>query len=134
MRLLVRFVLGLITTFVGTVIVAGGLSNAVGIILASIICTGGIGLLFWIPVVLIAGEISYFIVKRLFKINDTPKADPAPKVSHGEQLTAPQQALVSYIRQMKERSYSRNDTIDELIRAGWSAKEIEDGLHNASKQ
>ena len=57
-------ILGTIATYLGTSIVVGGFNNAIQIISLSIICSSGIGLVFWIGIIMGAA----FLIRIIFRI------------------------------------------------------------------
>lgn len=64
--------IGMPIVFVGLIVVSGGVENAVGILATSVICTAGLGLLFWLPLCCGVG----YVVVAVFEIcSRTPDSD-----------------------------------------------------------
>ncbi len=115
----VRIEVGCLVTFVGTCVLAGGIQNALGVMAMSVICTAGVGLLFWLPLVYVSGWIvvSLFqLVTGGYRLTD----EPAPR---------PQDiAMKRFIHQAKVHALTEEELVARLRRSGWSEEEVQHWL------
>lgn len=120
-RPMIRFVIGIgIILIIGvadsvTKIFSGGLLS---ILLLSIICTAGIGLIFLIPIALLMGTMVSLLINFLFFRSN--KSD----------LIESDKALQKYILDAKNYGKSREETNKLLTNAGWKETEINPKLQD----
>ena len=88
------------------------------IIFLSIVCTGGVALIFWVPVFLLVGVVALTIFKILLgKHFITEK----PQVA----LSPDEEAIRDYIKNARKEKMSVFDIKKNLVSNGWDEKEVE---------
>ncbi len=103
-----------------TIILAGGIQNAFLMMALSVICTMGVGGVFWWGAAWVVG-------RSLLAIYDLAKGteqQPA-LVAVSADLSAEQQALVDYIRRSLNANASESQIKTRLRAKGWSDGDIE---------
>ncbi len=106
-----RILCGMPVTFLGLIIFSGSVENAGATFFISVICTAGIGLVFWIPLWWFVGWmtlelIGIFMNKRYGKEEAAAKHRP---------LSRDEVELTEYIRHAEARGMG-DDEIDRLLR------------------
>lgn len=123
---------GVPVVFCGTAAVCGGFGKAVECIGMSIVCTAGLGLLFWLPVCWTVGCVALTAVRLIFFGRNDPVGQYRV-VAIGETRSVGRDAvdargilprdvatLVQYMAQTRAGGFSP-DAVDEHLRqAGWS--------------
>lgn len=112
-----------IVLLVLTIVTGGAVGDAFGFFVLSIICTAGMSLVIWLPLLYLAGwatlEIGTAIMKGLGgKVAEKP-------VSKRPLLSRDEVALTRYIRQAEARGMSRDEITLGLRRSGWSDEMIQ---------
>lgn len=130
----IAFPVGLVVVALGLIMITGDPINAGTLVLYSIVCTLGISLLIWVPLVWLAGFITVGIILGIaqavgFGLNLTL---PGQSQSIGEvfqpavsRATVKQQSLVNYIRKAQAKGFSESQIQNRLRQEGWSLAEIE---------
>lgn len=120
-----RVGLGLLISIPITTIIVGSIEDACGMFLLSIICTAGIGLVFWIPVWWITGWLTLVLLSAAVDIF-------APDSSQGRQLSTPHegtstayQALCAYICRAMASGMEVDEMRHRLQQHGWPPADIE---------
>ncbi len=108
--------------YLATVAITGGFDDAAGLIAISIICTAGIGLVFWIPLCWISGASILWIVR---KIRGT---DPEAESSQQTKPRADWFAMANYLQKVQTKGGSLDAAKERLRGAGWEETEIENAL------
>lgn len=123
------FLVGLVE--LGLVIVAGSLSGSDtgtmlgGLVLMSIVCTAGLSLLIWIPVLTGMGMVTIMLLGLIFpamraKPGDGSRSGASGTLSGGSSL-----ANVSrYVERMQGAGVPDEMILARLKRAGWSGEEV----------
>jgi len=101
-----------------------GVSNAAGIFVFSIVCTMGIGLLFWIPLFMGIGYVAVGVYKAALNQVTDEKSDSKPTISPD------QQALLNYINEAKKAGNTRETIINSLNKAGWKEDDINKAIES----
>jgi len=116
-RNLLALPVGLPIVYFGTVVICGGFENANLLLLLSIVCTFGLGLLFWLPLCWFAGWIPLLMISRL-----TGPREEEPilaEVVEQPRLTRDEVAVIQYMR-AAQRSGMDAIRVDEVLRQnGW---------------
>lgn len=130
---------GCLTTFViGSVIFCSGIgitrasgfpdgiSNMFGFIAASIICTGGLGLLAWIPGWYLVGALTVFIYRSLgSRLEDRQKLQGTRPHQQRHPLNPKLIAAGEYIRQARDKGNKDREIADNLRLNGWESSTID---------
>ena len=118
-----RLGLGFLISIPVTVILTGGVENAFSLLLLSIVCTAGIGLVFWIPLWWFVGKLALDVVWK----TAMGKTDQKP-ASAGNQTDFSSRnigALKAYVA----KAITSGMEVDEMTRLlqqnGWQQAEIE---------
>jgi len=117
-----KIIIGIIVVLIiGTIFSNGYIDGFLAFVAASIICTGGVGLVFWIPVVYISGSLAlrlFYFIKREPYPESVQKTQP--KTPSG-----PANAVVTeYILKARKSGMIDKDIKTLLLRSGWSEEEI----------
>jgi hypothetical protein len=122
------FMVGLVVFGVGTIV-----TGSIGIVLASIICTLGITLVVYIPVICLIG----FAARKLWKASmqsmgvKSKEVPPSTEAVVNTQpvLTNSDIAIRNYIRESKTAGALNNDQIKQnLLMAGWAESQIDEAF------
>lgn len=137
--LLAAFVGFLVSSF-ALIFIAGGPEYAFQIVVLSIICTFGAGLLFWVPLWIAVGYLCLGLFKLVEKAagvnsshNDTPDdyddleevKTPVASPSHS--------AILEYVTRAKQAGMAENVMINRLKTKGWNGDEIYKALRRYEK-
>lgn len=128
MGFIARVLVGFIISAPITAILAGGVQNAIGLMLVSLVCTAGIGLVFWIPVWLLVGV---FTMDVLFKnVNGKPdqKQESVPNPTELPKLDY--LALTAYIGKATASGMDLDEITRRLRFNGWQKADIESAYHS----
>jgi hypothetical protein len=121
MKVLLAFPVGIPVTFLGLILIAGSVESAVQIVLVSIICTAGVGLLFWIPLCWAVGGVTVALATLVMKLYEGRyEASPEHPLQNRNE-----HALTAYIRRMQDRGRSDDEIVAHLLKSGWSVSEVE---------
>ncbi len=131
-----RILAGIPLTFVGLLVCTGGdVQNAVAVFALSIICTAGIGLIFWLPVMWVVGALTlmaYDAVTQGYRDRSGAPSQPQTSTQRGKSHVTPSdiRALADYLK--KFQTYGEiQDAIKRLRLQGWSDKQIEQAIEVA---
>lgn len=104
---------------------AGGIQQAFMILLVSIVCTAGIGLVVWIPLWWAVGWLAQTLFGRFRGLGDEEDSPGRPAATAGEEPASSEDlSLMQFLKRAEARGISR-DAIDRaLTGAGWSEAEI----------
>ncbi len=105
---------------VSTIILTGGIQNAFILMAFSVMCTMGVGGVFWWGAAWIIGR----ILLAIYDLVKKPAQEPA-LVSASADLSAEQQALVGYMRRSLTANVSESQIISRLRAKGWSDEDIQ---------
>lgn len=120
-RLFWNSLYGFFIVFILLSIFAGGPGNALMILLFSAICTGGIGILFWIVLSFIIGSATMAIIHLIQKKN----------LSNGSTLawmSPDKAALINYIQTARNSGLNDSTITDNLRNKGWNELMIQDAF------
>ena len=112
--------LGGIVTFFGLAAFGGGINQAVLLILASIVCTGGISLLLWIPLWWVVGTITFRILGALKILKSESKVDDSKKIV----ISKEELALNNYIYSARAQRLTDFQIKNLLLSKGWKENDI----------
>jgi ABC-type transport system involved in multi-copper enzyme maturation permease subunit len=121
--------IGMIVTFIFLTFVCGGVGQAAQIIFFSILCTMGIGLVFWIPVFMGVG----YIVMGIFRIRMIPVKqidDDDDKPDSKFSISPNQQALLNYVIDARKAGHTKEMINDSLKNVGWKEENINKALES----
>ena len=116
-----RLLLGFILSIPITTILAGGVENAFGLLVISIVCTAGIGLVFWIPVWWLVGMLTLDVVVRLA----SGKPAPQPKPNPTKLAARDYGALQAFIAKAIAMGMDADEITQLLQKNGWPKADIE---------
>ena len=138
-----RVGVGMLVSFPVICLLTGGVNEGFELLLVSIVCTAGIGLVVWIPVWAIAGWVTLGVLGRLFNVNkvaEQPKLKPTrefddqsdqnPTVGarRGKRPFAEVRALKAYVMRAMEEGMDVEEMTRRLRQNGWEPEEIQ-GAH-----
>ena len=111
-----RIGMGFLVSVPITSIITGGVEDAFGLLLMSIVCTAGIGLVFWIPIWWIAGWLTLdVLVGAIKKSSGEPVRKPKPVPNHSELPSTEYLALTAYIGKVMANSVFQGLYIQRLV-------------------
>ena len=118
MKFLARLALGFVMCSVGLCAVAGGVEEGFGLLLISVVCTAGLGLLVWIPLWWVVGWLTLSVAG----------INMGKKISTG--LTSPMErdadVVAKYIKDARGQGMGDED-IDKALRLhGWREEFIQE--------
>ena len=129
-RFLNRVCVGFLVSLPVLCILAGGVENAFGFLLLSIVCTAGIGLVAWILVWWIAGWATLALLawgRRT--LGDKPIGEASSVSGQGgpasQHASRRDQALTRYIRQAMAAGMDADEMTRRLLQNGWQKAEIQ---------
>jgi hypothetical protein len=123
MGFIARVLVGFIISIPITVILAGGVQNAFGLMLVSIVCTAGIGLVFWIPVWWLVGVITIDVLFKNVKGKSDQKQESVPNPTELPKLDY--LALTAYIGKATASGMDLDEITRRLRFNGWQKTDIE---------
>lgn len=128
-QLVKAFVVGLLE--MGFIIIVGQWSGTDvgtmwgGLVLMSIICTAGLSLLIWIPVLTGMGMVTILLLGLIFPAMRAMPGDGPRSATSGAPSSGSGRAGISrYIERMQGAGMPDEVILERLKRAGWSEKEI----------
>lgn len=126
-RFIGRVGVGMLVSFPITCIVAGGVQNGLGLLLTSIVCTAGIGLVAWIPLWWMVGGVTLRALALFSNVNVEAKPDsPSTSVPDRRELQASaNRALTAFIKQATDTGMEVDEMTRRLQLNGWEAAEIQ---------
>jgi len=141
--LLAAFVGFLVSSF-ALIFIAGGPEYAIQIVVLSIICTFGAGLLFWVPLWIAVGYTVLLMIKGMGMAffggveNDMePEGEPDDhedlEIIEAPMISPSYPALLQYIKRAKQAGMPENVLIDRLKTKGWNGDEIYKALRRYEK-
>ena len=107
---------------VGSIVLAAGLILMLGVepawqlLLISVVCTAGIGLVFWVGIAFLLGALTLSIVNRLLG-NSPPTGIPRPD--------GKTEALMSYMSRSMQAGANLGQLSRRLSRQGWTQEDID---------
>ncbi|KKQ77382.1 MAG: hypothetical protein UT00_C0013G0013 [Parcubacteria group bacterium GW2011_GWA1_38_7] len=116
-----RVFLGMVASFLLLSLFVGGPVNAISLILVSIICTGGVSLILWIPLWFGVGLV---ISSLLPVVTNSFKKSEAPE----HNISNDQKALIDYIHQSRAKGVSDDNVFSLLKSNGWAENAIHDAF------
>lgn len=135
-----RVGVGMLVSFPVICILTGGVNEGFLLLLVSIVCTAGIGLVVWIPVWAIVGWVTLAVLGRLFNVNkvaEQPKLKPTREFDdhsdrnptagarRGRRPFAEVQALKAYVRRAVAEGMDVEEMTRRLRQNGWELEEIQ---------
>ena len=117
-------ILGLPIVFLSLAMMTGSLINAASLLAFSIICTLGIGLVFWLLIAWIVGWIILSGVVPLFK-QMFPSVGQGNSANEEDRWEGGEAALKGYIQRSVAANATESQITNRLISQGWSETEIE---------
>jgi biotin transporter BioY len=114
---------GFFISFLVTAILTGGVQNALGLLLASIVCTAGVGLVFWIPVWWLVGAIALSCFSLMDTGNPERKPEPVPNPMDLPNVYA--LALKAYFSKAVASGMKPDEMMRQLQDNGWKKADIE---------
>jgi len=121
MKSLASFAIGAPVTFLGLIVVAGGVENAAMVVFCSVVLTAGVALVVWIPLCWFVGWVTLELIGSFVK-----KPDGKEEATRKRPLLSRDEvALTEYIRQAEARGMSDDKIVAHLRRNGWSNSQIQ---------
>lgn len=156
MKHVLRAVVGWIVCYIAIAIFMGSPGDALLLIAASVICTLGISLAFWIPLGYGVGWGILALFDLVFKNRTSDSEEnngnnPHPPAQQSQQLSTlskrlnqelqaepslshDQQAISNYIRKARHKGLTTEEITTNLSKNGWSTKKIQWGLQFVTDQ
>ena len=122
-RFLARVAAGVPLTFLGLVVFLGGLQEAAGFLLMSIVCTAGISLVVLLPAFWVVGFLTLELVRLFGKRGREDTEAPAKRAPVDRQVTA----VVAYMRKALAYGIDREEIARRLAGNGWTEAMIQKG-------
>lgn len=117
-----KTLIGFVAIFLVLTLFTG--SSAILLVLASIICTAGIGLVVWIPLSYGVGSLIVAIYQSITSNNRPSGNIEGSAGSPIVNLTNDQKAIIDYIKLARGRGFKDDDTFTNLKVNGWSEQII----------
>jgi hypothetical protein len=145
MKFLTSLVVGIPITYLVIAIAANGFNNANAILFMSIVCTAGISLAIWIPLMVSVGfatiAVTQFLVRgAVMLLMNTPLGNSAEIVDSDRTPSLPNTAIVEQVGQQIQRSsqtvlkhyieravnlgHDYNRILSALTEHGWSEEDV----------
>lgn len=141
------FVVGLPLVFLCLVAATGSFSNAFWLLVGSVVCTAGIGLVVWIPLSLVVGWAALTLAKEIANTAGISNGDGVARnaaqtesmrqqAARTAQDTTPQEriALDEYIRRAVRLGHTYERILTTLTEQGWKEAEIHQAFQAATNQ
>jgi hypothetical protein len=120
-----RIVVGFVVSTLLLMLIAGGIEEAFLILLVSIVCTAGIGLVVWIPLWWAVGWLVLTLFSKIRGPGGTPaSSDRAATAAIATPASSAELSLVQFLKQAEVRGVDRDKIDRALMNAGWSEEEI----------
>ena len=124
-----RLGLGLLISVLSLSLV-GGVQNAFGLLLVSIVCTAGVGLVFWIPLWWLIGAFTLDVLLRSVTGIPNWQSEPVPNptaLSQRDYL-----ALKAYVGKAMASGMDSDEMTRHLQQNGWHKSDIESACQSFS--
>ncbi len=131
---ILRLTVGIILTPILATLFVENIETAIGLMAVSIVCTAGIGLFVWIPIIYMVGwiaiAITQFIVSLFFSRREesAPIANPIttlPSTLAQAPETANRIAIEDYVRRAVTLGHDYRRIVEALLPHGWTEQEIQ---------
>lgn len=119
-RFFASLAIGMPVTFLGLIMITGGVEEAGQLLLFSIVCTAGIGLVVWLPLWWVVGWATLALI-GLFKEHPVGKEEATRESFLLNQAMV---ALSEYMRLAAADGISDDEIVAHLRSTGWSEAEI----------
>ena len=126
-----RLLVGTAVLYVVIAIAVGDFSSAGLLIMASIICTAGLGGLVWFPCSWLVGFLVLYLINSIRRKSFLPEPvvesleEPVNKTTPIPVVSNDVLAISQYILKSRKRNASDSQITNRLKQTGWTAKEIE---------
>ena len=124
-----RLGVGFLISIPITVILTGGVQDAIGMLLISIVCTAGIGLVFWIPVWWFVGMLALDVVVKA--ATGKPDQKPTPVPNPTELSSRDSGALKAYVAKAITSGMDADEMTRRLQQNGWQKADIESAYQSS---
>ena len=125
---IIKFVVGFCIVFILLSIFLGP-SQVSSLLAISIICTGGIGLVVWIPLSFAAGSLTFRLLRLTKWYRNKYGVMQQPKVKiQAMAISNDQRALTDYIQKVRATGQNDAQASAALKAAGWREETISDAL------
>ncbi len=115
---------GLLVVAIGASL-TGNFQSLLSLALMSIICTAGIGLVVWIPLLYLIGSISLAVIRAISAMfSESGRKEEGAPEQKGAMLKE-QMAIEQYINRAKFYGLSHEQILSALKNGGWSDVEIQ---------
>ncbi len=125
MNKFIKTLIGFATIFLLLLLFTG--SSAILLVLASIICTAGVGLVVWIPLSYVVGSIVVGIAQGVQNLSSNSKNMENLASAQVVKVTNNQKAIIDYIKLARRRGFQDNNIFANLRTNGWA----EDAINEA---
>lgn len=122
MKFIARLGVGFLISFSITAILSGGLQGAVGLLVISIVCTAGIGLVFWIPVWWFVG---FLVLHAIAALSRESSEEPESKANPTRLSSRDFKALKEFIGESLRSGMAVDEMKRRLEQGGWRKADIE---------
>ncbi len=117
----ITFLVGAVAVFLGLSAITGDIGDASAVILISIVCTAGVGLVFWIP-------LAYGIGKLLMRLVNIKREVVEVAPSAESYISDKTRVLINYIKEAQEIKFNDEEITNNLLKAGWPRALVEDAF------
>ncbi len=118
-------------------LLSGSLGNAVGILLLSVVCTLGIGGLFWIGAAILIGATLQLLLPSLQAAGSTARGSGrrtgSPAATLTQEVPVFVRQLHHYVNVQRRQGVSAERLRSDLLAHGWTAEEVNDALKRAER-
>lgn len=115
------FLVGAIAVYFGLSVITGGPENANGLLLISIVCTAGAGLMFWIP-------LSYGVGKLIVSLVNIKREAVEVAPTDDVYISDKMRVLIDYIKEAHNVKFSDEEITNNLTKAGWPRALVDDAF------
>jgi len=128
MKFFVRLLTGCFLSIPITVVLTGGVENALQLVFFSIVCTAGIGLVFWIPAWWFLGMLVHDVVVRA--VNGEPNQNSKRVSKPADSQPRDYRALKAYIIKAEMRGMGFDEMMRRLQQSGWEKADIKNAYQD----
>ena len=117
---ILKLFVGFLADFLLMALFGGGFGSAISILVLSVVCTGGIGLIVWFPLAYLTGSLIFYVANKL-NGGGTRKENLFSEVRFADE----QQSLKNYYEQARNAGMSEAQIEQSLLDSGWEPKVID---------
>lgn len=123
---IIKVILGFIVSYLFLLLMLGGFNNVNILLMYSVICTAGVGLVIWILLWYGVGSVVYWIISSVF--TEPEKPAEKGKANHDLLQAKDKLAIISYINSARS-NHIKDEAIESMLKLnGWSDTAIKEGF------